>query len=481
MKPGLPLWFLGICISWQLTANHISTPTNDPVLYEYDRETIKERVLSMESIVPPKYTTSVEGYLKGYLQRNRPKSERILGRILKYFPLFEKYLKEHNMPNDLKYLSVVESALVPTAVSRVGATGLWQFMPATGEQYDLKITRYVDDRMDPHKSTDAAMIHLQKQYKRFGKWELALAAYNSGGGRVNRAIRHSRSKNFWRLQRYLPRETRNYVPAFIAAMYMINNYKAHDLNPAFPELDLQLTEAIKVYKYLSFKKIEQLTGLSRGTIKELNPSYKRGFLPNNRNGNNLILPRRVILAVKDYLKVRELENQSVEETIANDLENRELYFGYKNSYAEAIYIADKNDSLLNLAELFNCSPYHLKAWNNLNSQVLVPGQEIKIWYPKKVVRFSPLSNPQIESLPAVPIKSIKKAHQQVALKKESSTKPKPIAIKESYLFYRLKRYESIMDVVRKFPGTTFQEVMSLNGFSKNNMPVAGVRIKIRRQ
>ena len=175
------------------------------------------------------------------------------------------------MPLDLKFLSVVESALNPMAVSRSGAVGLWQFMPATGREYGLKISRYVDERKDPVKSTLAAIKYLKKQYNRYGNWELALAAYNGGPGRVNRAIKRGRSKNFWRIRKYLPRETRNYVPAYIAATYIANFYHMHDLVPIYPDLELQLTESVKVYETLNFSEIEAITGTPEYIIEILNP------------------------------------------------------------------------------------------------------------------------------------------------------------------------------------------------------------------
>ncbi|RMG85144.1 MAG: LysM peptidoglycan-binding domain-containing protein [Bacteroidetes bacterium] len=434
--------------------------------YEYNRDAVKADVLAMECIVRPKYTTSVEGYLRGYLQRNRGKSERILGRMLKFFPLFDEYLEAHQMPSDLKYLAVVESALVPTAISRVGAGGLWQFMPETGNAYGLKISRYVDDRFDPQKSTEAAMKHLAKQYDRFGRWELALAAYNSGAGRVSRAIRHARSKDFWRLQRYLPRETRNYVPAFIAAKYMVLNYKKHGLKPEFPPLDIQLTERLRVYDYLSFKTIEMVTGLSRAVISELNPAYKRGFIPRSTRGNNLILPRRVMLAMKDYLESKRPDQPDTEDPDEN------LYQAYvqaagTSAYAHAIYVVAPGDNMKETARFFNCSPYHLMTWNNLESDELTPGQELKIWYPNQLVRYRPMSGRKVETLPGMPINTF-----QPATKSTPGADPKPMTT------YRLKRYESLADVARKFPKVSLRQLIEINGFSGKNPPVPGSVIRI---
>jgi len=189
-----------------------SSETN-PVYSDQELETQIQQMYS--EVVPARLNPAVKSYIKTYTVKRRDKTAAMLGRKEMYFSMFEKYAVEQNVPTDLKYLSIVESALNPNAESRSGAVGLWQFMPATGSSLGLKINRDVDERKDPHKSTKAAYKYLNKQYKRYGNWELALAAYNGGPGRVNRAIKRGRSKNFWRIQKYLPKETRNYVPAFI--------------------------------------------------------------------------------------------------------------------------------------------------------------------------------------------------------------------------------------------------------------------------
>lgn len=432
------------------------------------------RVQRLKTIVQPKYTTAVEGYIKGYTMRNRGKSERILGRAVKYFPMFEKYLREAGLPDDLKYLSVVESALVPKALSRVGAGGLWQFMPATGESYGLKIDRYVDDRSCPHKSTQAAMKHLAKLYKRFQNWELAMAAYNSGGGRVNRAIKMARSKNFWKVQKYLPRETRNYVPAFIAATYLYKYYNAHELSPVYPELDLQLTESMKIYNYLSFQKIEEVTGLSRYIVEELNPSYDRGFIPSKYSGHYLTLPKRVMPSMRDYFRSlnpdsprtapMEVSPIYVKASARND--SKSLYF--KSEYTVA-----RGDNLDILSKIFSCTPNHLMLWNRLTSPELTLGQELTVYYPTEIVRYRP--RPVYAPVEVLPLVRMKKIDVPVTINKQE------IMIetsKQKFSSYRLKRYESLLEVAEKYNNVTVKNIMEWNNFSRKNMPSPGDNILI---
>ncbi len=448
-----------------------NSPNNYP---EYDKTEVMPRVQRMQTIVQPKYTTTVEGYIKGYTMRNREKSERILGRAAKYFPMFEKYLKEAGLPEDLKYLSVVESALVPKAVSRVGAGGLWQFMPATGASYGLKIDRYMDDRSCPHKSTQAAMKHLAKLYKRFQNWELAMAAYNSGGGRVNRAIKMARSKNFWKVQKYLPRETRNYVPAFIAATYLYKYYNVHELSPIYPELDLQLTESMRIYEYLSFQKIEEVTGLSRYMVEELNPSYDRGFIPSDYNGNYLTLPKRVMPSMRDYFQSKNPDSPQVAAMDVSPIyvkaaarnEAKSLYF--KSEYTVA-----RGDNLETLGKIFSCTSNHLMLWNRLTTRELTPGQQLTVYYPSEIVRFRPRpAHIPVEALPSLPMKKIDQPtiinDQEIIIK----------APTEKFATYRLKRYESLLEVAEKYKNVTVKNIMDWNGFSRKNMPSPGDNIKI---
>ncbi|MFM8488513.1 MAG: lytic transglycosylase domain-containing protein, partial [Bacteroidota bacterium] len=237
------------------------------------------RLESVGSCVDLRVTDVVRGYIRNYVNRNSEKASMMLGRRLTYFPLYEEKMREYGVPEDLKYLSVVESALNAKAVSRVGATGLWQFMPSTGGEYGLHTNSAVEDRSNPVKSTDAAARHLRDLYKMFDDWALALAAYNSGAGRVNSAIKRAGSRDFWQIQKFLPLETRNYVPAFIAATYLCNFYYLHGVSSYDPDLDLQLTGYINVYEGISFQDIADATGISAEVVKELNPGFKRDYVP----------------------------------------------------------------------------------------------------------------------------------------------------------------------------------------------------------
>jgi membrane-bound lytic murein transglycosylase D len=449
-----------------------SDPVSSP---EYVAEEVRERLSEMPCLVDPRYDRVVEGYITGYMVRHRERAEKILGRTVMYFPLFEEYLRQHNMPDELKYLAVVESALNPKAVSRVGATGLWQFMEETGRSYGLTINSQVDERSDPVLSTLAAIEYLKKQYDRFGSWPLALAAYNCGPGNVRKAIRRSRSKNFWKLRRYLPRETRNYVPAFIAATYLCLHFEDHQMAPRLPELDFLLTEQIKVYEYLPFHRISQVTGLSLTQIEALNPSYQLGYIPTNRKGNYLVLPKRVMPAVTDYLKLKAADDIPRGVRWERVTTYPPVNYDPDEHYFPSIYIVQPGDNLEELAALFNCSTNALVAWNGLQSYELQPGQELTLFHPRKVMRFEA----RIEN----PFQNLATADFSIPLGKptyDPQTVTLPMETNNRYLIYRTKGGETLRGVAI-LQQCTVEELVSHNPrIHPDEVLRAGVRVRVEK-
>lgn len=257
----------------------------------YSKEEILSRLESQNSPIEIRWNSDIKKSIKDYTVKGRRSAEVILGRSAIYFPVFKENLEKFGLPDDLKYMPVVESLLNPTALSPAGAAGLWQFMPATARRFGLKIDNYVDERFDPYKSTEAAMRYLKSLYDRFDDWTLTIAAFNCGEGCVESAIKKGATRDFWVLKKYLPKETGRYVSRFIAASYVMNNYIFHDLQPDYPDYDLQLTEAVKVYKRKSFEEISKETGYSLEVIKKLNPSYKLKIIPPSAEGSYLILPK----------------------------------------------------------------------------------------------------------------------------------------------------------------------------------------------
>lgn len=257
-------------------------PDEDVDYANLSTETLKKRLAEMDSKSPfnIEYSKGLENIIKSYL-KNRPRSyERLMAISEYYFPMFEEHLAKYNVPLEIKYLAVIESALNPRAKSRVGATGLWQFMYPTGKQYKLEVNSYVDERSDPIKATEAACQYLTSLYNIFGDWDLVLASYNAGPGNVTKAIRRSGSyKNYWNIRRNLPQETQGYVPAFLATMYVYEYSKEHGIKAKKAPLTYFETDTIAVKRQMSFKQIAQVLDMPVSQLQFLNPIYKLDVIP----------------------------------------------------------------------------------------------------------------------------------------------------------------------------------------------------------
>ncbi len=451
------------------------SPASFPPDFEVE---VRLRLDSMACLVEIGRDEVVLSYLNRYLTENRERSQRILGRSYVYFPEIESLLREHGMPEDLKYLAVVESALYPEALSRVGAAGIWQFMKETGRSYGLEVNSTVDERYELEKATLAAIEYLRNKHRRFGSWALALAAYNSGAGRVSRAIKRGRSKNFWRIRRYLPRETRNYVPAFIAATYLFKYYDEHGLEPEAPPLDLQLTERITVYEQLSFGRIAQLTGLDLETIAFLNPAYRRGYIPASRRGYPLVLPRRVVLAVVDYLNLRAAESRELSSDLAERSASlralQQSSFRRERDYLQLIHLFGEQDCLSSVAEAYGCSPYHLLVWNGLRDTALVSGTELTVYLPAYQLRYHPRLYRPLEPLP-----SGKFRQAPLVLSTNAPPVQLPLFLKGKYYCYQLPHEMSLLHLVHFFRGLNIEQLVALNKLQPNAMLPKGFVLKIR--
>lgn len=323
------------------------------------------------------YNQTVRSSIDRYATKLRHQVSYMLGMMEYYEPIIEQALDVHGVPNELKYLPVIESALNPVAVSRVGATGLWQFMYSTGKLYGLKQNSLVDDRRDPMKATWAAAKHLRDLYDRFGAWDLAIAAYNCGTGNVNKAIYRSGGKtNFWDIYYYLPRETRGYVPAFIAATYIMTYHAEHGICPMDSKLPLT-TDTIMVNRLLHFDQIAAVCDIDMETLRGLNPQYKEDVIPGKFLPGSLRLP-------EDKIRTFILSGDSIYNY------NREKYFseekvkvlkGQATNTGFVVHKIRSGESLSTIARRYRVTITDLKRWNNLRSNNIVAGKTLKI-YPR---------------------------------------------------------------------------------------------------
>ncbi len=301
-KIKLPLRHINLVLAL-LTCYCSIFATTSTFIGEYTLDQIEERLDALDADVDLKLTPEVKKYLRQYIVSYRQSSETLIGRSMIYFPNIEDKIIEKNLPSEIKYLSIVESALKPSARSHVGAVGLWQFMKATARMYGLKIDKHVDERRDVEKSTDAALEYLSDLNDRFGDWTLALAAYNCGPGNVRKAMRRSGGRDYWSIRSFLPRETRNYVPKFIAMAYLMNYYEDHDLSPKYPEELFVKTRKIVINDGISFSKVTGLTDVSLESIQYYNPSYIVNYIPKSADGKILELPSQAIYAIAEELGI----------------------------------------------------------------------------------------------------------------------------------------------------------------------------------
>ncbi len=345
-------------------------------------EIIRQRIPTAVSIVNPVYNPTVRSYLDTYIYRRPQHTASMLGWAAVYFPMFEKALSEAGLPTDLKYLSIVESALNPAAISRSGAGGLWQFMKPTARECGLKISSYVDERMDPNKSTKAAVHYLKQLYGMFGNWELVMAAYNAGPGRVRAAVKRAGSSDYWKIAKYLPEETRSYVPGFIAASYLMNFHDAHNIIPVYPELAMGELTTVLVFEGMSITEVARRSGMTVESVKQLNPSFVRNYIPTSAAGYAIVLP---FASAELFNSGRSMEIPDLE-TIESGIASTTVTIGgatYKITTSSKEHVVRSGDNLSTIAARNKCSVRDLMTWNGLRDSRLSIGQHLEIRYTVK--------------------------------------------------------------------------------------------------
>jgi membrane-bound lytic murein transglycosylase D len=329
------------------------------------------------------YNQYVKDFINLYAVKKRGLTSRVLGLTYMYFPMIEEYLDKYDIPQEMKYLAIVESALNANARSPVGASGIWQFMYGTGINYDLKVTSYVDDRLDPYKATIAACRHFKDLYRTYHDWQLVLAAYNSGAGNVNKAIRRSGGKmTFWEIRNYLPRETRDYVPAFIAVNYVMNYADEHNLYPVMPKLEAYEIDTVAVKNPLTFAQISEKLKISVDDLAYLNPSFKRGFIPSSAEKTYFIrLPKKSVAdfinnetALYAYNPTKGYDASEFQHmiTIATSSDNT-------GDQDRSTHKVRRGESLTSIARKYHCTASDIKDWNHLRRSKVTPGQRLTIF------------------------------------------------------------------------------------------------------
>lgn len=414
-------------------------------LEELSTELLKSRLKHLNSKTPFKieYNPDLEQVIRTYLQKRKSSISTIMERARYFFPMFEEHLAKYNIPMELKYLAVIESALNPNARSRVGATGLWQFMYSTGKFYNLEVSSYIDERSDPYRATEAACKYLESLYKMYGDWSMVLAAYNYGPGNVSKAIRRSGgSTNYWNIRKYLPKETAAYVPAFYATLYLFEYAKEHNLKSKENAISYYATDTVHIKRHLSFTQINETLNVDIEVLKFLNPQYKLDIIPYVKGKNYVLtLPRK---------------------DIGNFVSNERLIYAYadledekeEKPLQELIKLDEKithkvksGDNLGKIAAKHGVAESSLKKWNNLKSSRILVGQNLVV-YPKN-------SNPVVAAKVA-PANNDSKEHS----------------------YYIVKLGDSLWSIAKKYSNVSVQNIKEWNNIWSVNTLKPGLKLKI---
>jgi membrane-bound lytic murein transglycosylase D len=413
------------------------------------------RDLNAQTPIELDYNKYVKAFINLYINKKRDLSAIVLGTAPRYFPMFEEVLDRYQMPLELKHLAIVESALNPSARSWVGAQGLWQFMYRTGKMYDLQVTSYYDDRMDPYKSTVAACEYMMDLHKMYDDWNLVLAAYNSGPGNVNRAIRRSGGhKDYWKIRPFLPRETRGYVPAFIAVNYMMNYAEEHHIYPLVTPMTNALVDTVHLKRSMSFAQISNYVDVSEELLADINPMYKLKFIPESKEEMTLCLPLDKIglFLVNEKAIYADMRRIKVEDSVAGkekEDQTPEMLVHYVRSGEFLGYIANK----------YRCSVRDLMAWNNLRSSRLDVGDRLVIYS-------------RSASQPAAAASS--------AESKPSQTEEKEVPQADGkYQIHVVRSGDTLWDIAKKYNNTSVTDLKKLNSNLDFRRLKPGMEVKVK--
>lgn len=431
-----------------------SIPVCDEFVYE-------NRLAKLDAVSPfdLQYNPSVKAYIELYTMRRRGQLSKLLGLSQLYYPLFEEILDKYNMPLELKHLAVIESALNPTARSRAGAVGLWQFMYPTAKLYNININSYIDERSDPYKATVAAAEYMQFLYSMFKDWQMVLAAYNAGPGTINRAIRRSGGKQtYWEIRPYLPLETQSYVPAFIGANYAMTYYAEHNVYPALPQKNYFELDTVVVKEPLTFEQLAQVLDISVEEIQYFNPVYKKKIIPSG--GNVLTLPKTTIgkFVTNEEEIYAMLRKQAEEQKLITQAPVKEI---------QVSHVVRKGENLSAVARKYGVTVADIKTWNLIGKKGLKPGRRLVIYKQEKI---APASSTNAET---------KTADVQVA-DNTKTTENKQLAENHPVLrpsVYVVRKGDTFYKIALDF-GLSVEDLQQLNGLKKNASLQVGQKLKV---
>lgn len=461
------------------------------------------RIKKMNSFISLPYNEIVKNYIILYSEKMPTKMSHVLGLCQYYMPIFEEIFNKYDMPEELKAMAVIESAMNPLAVSRAGAKGMWQFMYSTAKIYGLHIDSFVDERLDPVKSAEAAARYLQDSYEIFGDWNLAIASYNCGAGNVNKAIRRSGGKRaFWDIWPYLPRETRGYVPAFVGALYTMTYYKEHGIRPEAVEMPVHV-DTFKINKQLHLKQVADLTGAPVEELKNLNPQYRHEIIPGDSREYILRLPYNY---TNSFIEFEDSVYRHKIEEYFNPVTIKKIKDGGDGE--RIVYRVKNGDYLGRIASRHRCSVAQIKRWNGLKSNNIRVGQKLIIYRgggapastsgsntstahsgtssasTYKVKSGDTLSS--IATRHGVSVSDLKKWNKlssnniqtgQTLKVKESTQAAAKETPSGEYIMYTIQSGDSFYSIAKNYPGISAQDIMDFNGLSSSRIK-PGMKIRI---
>lgn len=413
----------------------------------YSADTYRERLTALDDLTPFKltYNQQVQGYIDLYAQRKREQTARMMGLAELYFPVFEEALDRHGMPQELKYLAVVESALYPGARSRAAAVGLWQFMIGTGKMYGLRSDSYVDERCDVYKSTDAACRYLKDLHRIFGNWELALAAYNCGPGNVNKAVRRSGGTlDYWAVYDNLPRETRGYVPAFIAVNYIFKHAADHNIYPVIPNYCAYEVDTVRINHAVELDKLAEIIGGNAQEVRDLNPVFKTGLVPAMDKPATIYLPRDL---VTNFIKNEQLiaSSYTPDRSLPAPVRAEAAVTASAAAAPGRTHVVKRGETLGAIAKKHGTTVTHLRQLNHLRGDRLSVGQKLVI-------------------------------RKGGAPKTQATTMNSDEA--EQYIYHTIQPGDTLWGIAQRYPGATVDEIKRLNDEDHTRHLPVGKKLKI---